>query len=119
MTMVAIGLFGFQQYRDVSQAREHYDWVCRGWENDFNTREEVVAASESLRQTEANSLWISDRKAREQHVERLSDFVRSAEGAVLVTMYGSMESRDRALDFIAEVRALIHRQQTMLSRDFD
>ena len=100
MTEIEVGLLGYRQFREVRQAREHYDFV---------TREEVVDASETLLEIEAESIWISHHTAQKRHFKRLSEFVRAVEGSHIVTMYGSEEGHASTERFIEETRRFLQR----------
>jgi hypothetical protein len=75
----AVATYSIREWWLLRDAREQFNYAWAGWEAGRATHENVVLTSARLMKAEAAAPWISDRSAKQRHVERLNRLLESIE----------------------------------------
>src|SRR5688572_18158426 len=79
VAVIAVGLVLYLDWRNLQAAYDKYDSMLGHWEAGREGIDDIFQHSKSLMHTESNSIWISRRQAKEQHIARLNEFIYAAD----------------------------------------
>jgi hypothetical protein len=79
IVVIAIATYSIREWWLLRDAREQFNYAWAGWNAGRATHENVVLTSARLMKAEAAAPWISDRTAKQLHVERLNRLLESIE----------------------------------------
>jgi hypothetical protein len=99
VAILSAGAFLVHDYVRIRNAREHFEYVWASWNAGRVSDDDVISASETLANMEAESPWVSMSAADRSHIARLQRIIHFLDSG---TCESSPEVKERRRERLNE-----------------